>query len=465
MKRIYSYIGSLLMLLLVFSSCTDEFNNPSEEQQPLAADIDAEILVNQETNEVTFRLNNPESYPVWIFEEPSKTTYSSVNGLTKVYTLAGTYSVEIKIGNSNGLSDGSITRTFEIENSLLDPNPGGYDSENDCNFWKDVIFTNEFYYAPGWSQIDNPGFEADGNLYKITLPSATTDQWQAQVKFLTNLTTSTEHNYDFSAVFFSNKAHGNVTVKLVKTGDDATFYFTETISLEANEDYVLIMTDMPGLDMENVSLVLDFGGNAEGTEVLVRRIVLKEHSCDDGTVIEEPEEPGEDPVNWLPDSECNLWKDVEFADHVFYAPGWSPELHNGPDYAGLELGDNNYTVAWPTATSAQWQAQLHLRTTNVATTADKTYDFRVILNSTKNITGITIKLTKVGDDAAAFFTEQVNLTANQDYTFKMSAIQAKKGVDFVDIDNISLVFDFGGNPADTEVTIRSVILKESTCNN
>lgn len=454
MKRIINntYLTSLLLLLLAFSCADDEFNTPSEDDQPLAADIDAEISVDQETNEVTFTLNNKGCYPVWTFDGED---YSTINGLTKVYTLAGTYSVEIKIGNSNGLSDGSITRTFEIENSLLDPNPGGYDSENDCNFWKDVIFTNEFYYAPGWSQIENPGFEADGNLYKITLPSATTDQWQAQVKFLTNLTTSTEHNYDFSAVFFSNKAHGNVTVKLVKTGDDATFYFTETISLEANEDYVLIMTDMPGLDMENVSLVLDFGGNAEGTEVLVRRIVLKEHSCDDGTVIEEPEE---DNVNWLPDSDCNLWRGVAYVNHFFYAPNWSA-IYEGPEYSGFEAIDNSYTLTYPTATTDQWQNQVHFRTTNVATTADKSYDFRVILNSTKNITGVTIKLTKVGEDGTFFFTERVDLVAFEDYIFKRPAMEGKE------IDNISLVFDFGGNPADTEVTIRSVILKESTCNN
>lgn len=468
MKRIfnYTYFKSLLLLLVAFA-CTDEFSSPSADDIPLAADIDVEILVDQETNVVTFRLNETGMYPVWIFEEPNKTTYSSVNGLTKVYTLAGTYSVKVRVGNANGISDGSVTKTFVINDSLLDPDPGGYNSENDCNLWKTVSFTNGFYYAPGWVQRDNPGFEADGNLYKITLPVATSDQWQAQVMFLTtNISTTAEKNYDFSAVFFSNKDHNNVTVKLVKAGDDGNFYFEQKIALKANEDYVFIKTNMPGRDMANVNLVLDFGGNAEGTEVIVRRIAFKEHSCDDGSGIEEPEEPGEDPVNWLPDSDCNLWKNATLVDHVFFAPGWvDPAVHNGPGYSGLEIGTNNYTVEWPTATNAQWQAQLHLRTTNVATIADKAYDFRCILKANKNVPGATIKLTKVGDDAAFFFTERVDLVANQDYTFKIPAKKALKDGAPVAIDKISLVFDFGGAPADTEVNIRSVILKESTCNN
>lgn len=617
MKRIYNrYLKSLLMLLLVFS-CAEDINHPSESAMPLAADIDVEITVDQEINQVTFALKNQNSYPVWIFEEPSKKVYSTVNGLTKIYNKAGTYSVEVRMGNASGISDGAITKEFTINNSLVnfdqyitliagtetktwsiakaeaghlgcgpsgtigtewysatpnekdaeglyddvltfdtdmnykydpgaggtvyvnkgvtvfddnpnndadfmsevdeqsttfefvgegndvflkfpaqtlfpyianddaynnpkyklvgitstrmelvidngaiawhyiltagdDSGPGGYDPDNDCNMWKTATFTNEFWYAPGWTQIADPGFEADGNSYEITLPTATTDTWQAQVKFLTDMSTSAATNYDFSAIFNSSKAHNNVTVKLVKTGDDGVYYFQETISLEAYEDYAFVKTDMAGLDMENVSLVLDFGGNAAETEVTVSRIVLKEHSCDDGTVIEEPE----DNVNWLPESSCNMWKTVSYTNFFYYAPGWSQIAD-----PALEADGNSYTITLPSATTDQWQAQVHFKTDNLATSADKSYDFRCILNSTKNISGVTIKLTKVDEDATFFFTQRVDLSAYEDYVFKMPAMTG------VDIDKINLVFDFGGNPADTEVTVSSIILKESTCNN
>lgn len=622
MKNIYGYIRvTLLMAAIAFclAGCSpDGFTSPNEAGIPLAADIDVNITVDQEINQVTFTLNNKAAYPVWIFEEQSKITYSTVNGLTKIYSTAGTYTVEIKIGNANGISDGSIIKTFTIDNSMVDfdkyitffagtesktwsiaasepahlacgesgtdgtgwwsasPNekaawglyddiltfttgmdytynpgvggtvyvnagcsvfseyntndgndfmaavseqvttydfvaegndiyltfpahtlfpyianddiyntpkyklagisptkielisdngsiawhyiltsgeetkPGGYDPDNDCNMWKTATFTNEFYYAPGWSQIDDPGFADNGNSYQITLPEATSDQWQAQVKFLTDLSTNAATNYDFSTIFNSTKDHNNVTVKLVKTGDDGVYYFQESISLKAYQDYTFIQTDMAGIDMEKVSLVLDFGGNAAETVVTVSRVVLKEHSCDDGTVIEEPEE---DDVNWLPDSDCNMWKSVSYTNFFYYAPGWNQIAD--PDFVA---DGNSYKITLSEETFAQWQAQVHFKTENIATSAANKYDFRCILNSNKDIRSVTVKLTKVDDDNTFFFTKNIDLTAYEDYVFKMPAM------DGIDIDKINLVFDFGGNPANAEVTISSIILKESECN-
>lgn len=618
MKNIYSYLGSLLIILLTFAACKKDIARPVEEGIPLATDIDVDIAVNQELNQVTFTLKNKGVYPVWIFEENSKTVYSTLNGFTRIYNTAGTYSVNVKIGNTNGISDGAITKTFTIDNSLVDfdkyigliagngsknwsiarkevahlacgpsgsdgtgwwsaspnekadwglyddvltftndknytynPGPGGtvyvnkgsslfsqhnphndadfmapvseqkttydfvgegtdvfltfpaqtlfpyipfdqayqtpkfkivgisanklelisddgniawhyiltsggdtkiggYDPDSDCNFWKTATFTNEFYYAPGWNQIANPGFTANGNAYQITLPAATTDTWQAQVKFLTNITTNAAKNYDFSAVFNSSKDHKNVTVKLVKTGEDGTFFFEEKISLKAYEDYVFIKTDMPGLDMNKVSLVLDFGGNTAGTSVTMSRVVLKEHSCDDGTVIEDP---GEDNVKWLPDSDCNKWKTVNYTNFFYYAPEWAQIAD-----PALVANGNSYKITLPTATSLQWQAQVHFKTTNISTSSANKYDFHCVLNASKNISGVTVKLTKVDDDQTFFFTKNVSLTAYEDFVLKVP------GMDGVDIDKVNLVFDFGGNPANTEVTISNIILKESTCN-
>lgn len=48
----------------------------------------------------------------------------------------------------------------------------------------------------------------------------------------------------------------------------------------------------------------------------------------------------------------------------------------------------------------------------------------------------------------------MDLTAYEDFVFKMPAIRAAK-----DMDRVSLVFDFGGNPENTEVTISGIIFK------
>lgn len=278
MKTVFKNITLLTLFLWMATACTSDFNHPSQDGIPLAADIDYKITVNQETNEVTFTLNNFGCNPIWIFNGKD---YSTVNGLTRIFSLAGTYEVEIKISNANGVSDGSKKATFTLENSLI-INPVVYDPNHDSNLWKNSTITYQCWYAPGWSQIADPEIVANGNSHTISLPAATTDQWQAQVGLLSNISTTSAKNYDCRMVFNSNKDLDGVTVKLEKYGDGDISYFVERISLKAYEDYLFSVTDMEGIEMEQVKLMLDFGGNSAETEVNVKWIVLKDHSEDDG---------------------------------------------------------------------------------------------------------------------------------------------------------------------------------------
>lgn len=119
----------------------------------------------------------------------------------------------------------------------------------------------------------------------MSLPTATDQQWQAQVKFHTDMSTSTASNYDFSCKLLSTTDHDKATVKLVKKDDDNIFYFEESVKLKAYEEYIFYKSDMPGIDMDKVTVVFDFGGNAANTEVIMSDIVLKDHANDDGTVL------------------------------------------------------------------------------------------------------------------------------------------------------------------------------------
>ena len=101
--------------------------------------------------------------------------------------------------------DRSIAWRFVLTSKEGEKEWEGFDPNSQFNMWKGITPTMEFWYAPGWSQIADPGFVDAGNDYTITLPEATTDQWQAQVKMHTDLTTSAANNYDFSAVFNSDK--------------------------------------------------------------------------------------------------------------------------------------------------------------------------------------------------------------------------------------------------------------------
>lgn len=158
---------------------------------------------------------------------------------------------------------------------------GGYKWDSACNLFKTCKFTNEFYYAPGWTAIDPMGFEDKGNgEFLITLPQATTDQWQAQVKFLTDMTSNAATKYDFSIKFVATQAIPRVTVKLYNTDDN--FYFVDTVELPGGETVVHFKDNFDGKDFDKINLVLDFGGAPANTEVTVKDIVFKEHDCDDG---------------------------------------------------------------------------------------------------------------------------------------------------------------------------------------
>ena len=113
------------------------------------------------------------------------------------------------------------------------------------------------------------------------------------------MATNVDNSYDFSAKFLSTTDHNNVTVKLTKEGDDDTYYFLENIQLKAGQEYIFYKSNMPGIDMDKINLVFDFGGNTENTKITVRDIDLQEHGCDG---IEAPAED-EDKTVYTYDSE------------------------------------------------------------------------------------------------------------------------------------------------------------------
>ena len=76
-----------------------------------------------------------------------------------------------------------------------------------------------------------------------------------------------------------------------------SFIYAETIALTANEPVCFWKSDMAGLDIANLKFALDFGGNAENTDIMVESIVLKDHTNDDGTIV--PEEETEPEPSWV----------------------------------------------------------------------------------------------------------------------------------------------------------------------
>ena len=619
MKKLNYMWGAFAAAAMSLASCSpDDIEGLSESGLPLASEAKVTVDVDQSTNQATFNLEGDGVYPIWIMSWESANPYSTQNGYKKIINAAGDYTLNYRVGNRNGFSQGIGAVTFHIDNSLVDfdmyttllsgktwriakdeqghigcgepgtdglgwysaapgekegtgvyddeitftadgtytyspgadglvfvntgatvipgnPNNGsdfdaqagpqtstyeivgegddvylvlpagtlfpyiscdnqynapkfriesitgselvliyddgsiawhyiltsktdeggfdGFDADSDCNLFKNCTFTNEFYYAPGWVQIDNPAMTADGNSYTIALPTATNETWQAQVKFLTDMATNSANTYDFSCKLTSSTDHGNVTVKLVKTGDDGTYYFEEKVSLKAYEEYVFYKSDMPGLDMDNVSVVFDFGGNAADTEVTVGDITLQEHGCDGITAPTEDE----DDTEYVYDAETNLWKThVDDTDNYttsfYYAPGWVQIAD-----PGFSKDGGTYTVTLPEATNEQWQAQVKI-TTDIPAEAGTPYDFCCTLMADKELKGATVKLADAHDDNNNFFfAEKVDLPAYEEVEFKMPATVISGAA----TDALMLILDFGGCQAGTNVTVSNIVLQKT----
>ncbi len=356
--------------------------------------------------------------------------------------------------------DHSIAWRFIFTSKEGEKEFAGFDANSDYNMWKGITPSMEFWYAPGWTQIDDPGFVDAVNDYTIELPQATTDQWQAQVKFHTDLSTSASNNYDFSAIFNSDKDLNGATVKLVLDGDDGVFYFTDRIDLKAGEDYIFWKSNMPGIDMRKVMLVLDFGGCQENTVVNVSNIVLKDHANDDGTILPEvdPVIPDEPVMDWDYDSSANLWKSVDdgtlfdafgywFADNGWSALPTQPEATHQDDLYEITLPEG--------MGGSQWQGQFHIDT-KLTASAEKTYNFCLVMEADQDCPGVTFKLTDEGD--TNFFIEERNdLKADEAFILKREGVTLKENKD---ANAIRLFFDFGGSPAGTHVKISKIYFEE-----
>lgn len=194
-----------------------------------------------------------------------------------IHTITGTQAgyYTFTFVDNGGILDMTVDK---VKQTIFDP------ADATWNMWLSKnLLSMSYYYAPGWSQIADPGLSEDGNNYVITLPEATTDQWQAQVAFHTDMTSSASKTYDFQCVLNSNQDHPGVTIKLVLSGggdNDNIYYFADRHPLKAYEDFVYRMPDMPGVDMDKISLFFDFGGNAAGTEVTVSDVLFQEHRAE-----------------------------------------------------------------------------------------------------------------------------------------------------------------------------------------
>lgn len=160
---------------------------------------------------------------------------------------------------------------------------------------------------------------------------------------------------------------------------------------------------------------------------------------------------------FVEDSEFNLFKKIAFPEQPsagYYAPGWSQIADPVCTYS-----KGCYTLKLPEATTERWQAQVPFTNLGISTSADKHYDFSVILTSAKGHNAVKVKLCDSGEGG-----DNIILFDSKDANTKLEAGEPKciygSDLEGKDINNLKIVFDFGGNAADDEIMIESLVLKD-----
>ena len=457
MNKIYKKMWGAVLMVSALAACSpDSFDGPDSSAVPSAADYadHVTIQVDQATNYATFHFASAQGVtPVWVLDGGE--TFHSEFTFTKYYRKAGEYSVDFRVKNANGISADVITKTFTVEHTKM-TGFGGMDAKSDYNLFKNATMqAPTFWYAPGWTQIDDPTYSRSGNDWTVKLPEATTDQWQAQMFITTDAAVKVGTHYDYSVIFTSNADHPHVTMKLGSASNsDFALCYEPNIKLKAGEPYCFYIHDVESTaDINDIQLIFDFGGNADNAEISIENLALKETANDDGTIWPVPDE---DNTNYVYNAETNLWLPVDknnaYTLTYYYAPNWSPI-----DNPVVQGSNGTYTVKLPSPTWERWQAQVAFHT-EVAAEADTEYDFSVTVRANQALGQVTAKLAQDDNDenfltgTDGFFA----VKAEEEHVFKVHNVTFTKGA----ADKVKLAFDFAPNPENTEIEISNIIFQK-----
>ena len=112
-------VMSYCLLATGFAACSpDSFDGADPNGRPTVDGVDFQITVDQETNQMvaTYKAQ-PGLYPIWILDG---TSYSTLPEVGYKNDEAGTHTIEMKLGNRNGFSHGSIKKTYTFNETKID---------------------------------------------------------------------------------------------------------------------------------------------------------------------------------------------------------------------------------------------------------------------------------------------------------------------------------------------------------
>ena len=464
MKNLFKYsIGALFAGLAMTACSPDEFSGADPNGIPSVSGVDFNISVDQETNQMIATYTpQPGTYPVWIL---NGTTYSTLQEVGYNNPEAGTYTIDMKIGNRNGFSQGTISKTFTFNETKVDYSadfrritgkewriankevahmgcgPAGTagtewwsaqpNDKKDFGVYDDrITFTAD--NRKGGTYTYNAG--ADGMTYVNWGTSFNPTGAEPDVDVALGNQTST---WSFE-VYDWEDAEGNVTKQTyIQLGKNTLFPY-----ISSNAQYENPKFRIETLTATKMVLVYD----APDRSISWRFILT---SAADERLVEEQ--------GFDANSDFNLWKGVTPDATFYFAPNWSPDRTADMQATYNDKG-NDYTITVPDAAFDRWQAQMHLHTTGVETSSANHYDFSCIFVADADIDGVTVKVTNEADNEAIIDVDNISLKAGKEYVFWKSDIEGK------DLSPVKIVFDFGHASGATTINVSNIVLKDHTNN-
>ena len=456
MNKIFKYIGSSLMVAMACTACSPEtFDGPDQNGIPSMSGVGINLNVDQSVNQATFEVQNlPKgTYPLWTI---NGNVYSTLNPMSWANSKAGTYDVELRLGNRNGFSQSNVRESFTFENSKVDFS--AYFSRISRTWRIDHAEVGHMGCGePGsdgsnwWSA--NPEDKADWGVYddRITFTEEggyTYDPGEGGTMYVnTGCSIFSEYNtndgQDFMANVESQTAKYSFDVEgekvLLKLPANTQFPYISSDAQFANPVFTVVK-------LNNNEMVLLYEGDG-----ITWRFMFTSKDDNGGG--------GEDvKVDWDPASAANLWKAVEDGSafdqlgYYFADNNWSPI-----DFTEATHADGTYALTLPEGLGgSQWQGQFHIDT-KLTASAEKFYNFYLLMESDQDLPQVTFKLTDAGD--TNFLCEERNDVPAGGYVFKRTGLLLKEGTD---ASAIRLFFDFGGSPAGANVKISKIYLEEAT---
>jgi len=459
MKNLFKYTMGVLVAGAMMTACSpDSFDGADPKGIPTMDGVDFNISVDQETNQM-IATYTPQSgtYPVWIL---NGSTYSTLQEVGYQNPEAGTYSIEMKLGNRNGFSQKSITKTFTFNETKIDYSA---DFRRLCD--KEWRIANKELAHMGCGPAGTAGTEwwaaqpndkKDFGVYDDRITFTATTRKGGSYSYSAGEDGMTYVNY--GSAFNTEGATSDLDVAL---GNQTSSWSFEIYDWEDNEGNV---TKQTYIQLGANTLFPYISSDAQYADPKFRiesltatKLVLVYETPDRSIawrfiLTSAPDERLVEEQGFDANSDFNLWKGINPNATFYFNPGWASD-RTGEMESAYVSGNNDYTVTVPDACADRWQAQFHLHT-DLNINAATNYDFSVIFNADKDIDGVTIKLTDEADADAIIDVDNVSLKAGQDVVFWQSDLAGK------DLSKVKLVFDFGHATEATKINISSVVLKD-----